>query len=549
MKTKKIITSIGCLGIFMLLINSCNDSLDGTTFFTTDVMSITETLESNPEKFSLYVEMLHKTEFYNSLKSYGNYTCLAPTNTAIRTFLQENFNATTIDELTTEDQIDFLKTIVKFHTLPTARFTSVFIEGRLADTTYTGDFITTSFLAGGGIDGVRINKEVGLDQYDIDTDNGVIHALDGVLSPYIDPVTKVIEARGEHTIFIEALKQTGYYDTFSVIFNESGRKNNFTILAESDVIYNENGINSFQDLVDVVSPGETDYTDSNNALNRFIAYHATESFLYAADFPADSFIATVLPKNAIKSFKSDKELRINETETGVDDTWTSLISEKSNFPAKNGVYHTVDKLLRIFVPNAKYVIFDFGKSLPEFQAGKIPSPQWVEYDDFSDSFRAFPEQRIRILRNTNDAYDGRSVFNMGSATWLEWDTPVLPKGKYELRICGNTGNNGRPIFQAYWDGEPIGSQWDMRQHLGEIGVGWPDEDSITMRNRGYLRGLKVGDNNDPLISTSSYDSRGFGRFIIIDDLLMPEQKSHVFRLETIRSGGIPIDYIEFVPVD
>ncbi|MDO7138646.1 fasciclin domain-containing protein [Algibacter lectus] len=550
MKTKKIINWLGGLCMFMLILNSCNDPLDGTTFFTTDGettdMTISEVLEANPDKFSMYVEILQKTEFYTALRSYGSYTCLAPTNTAIKAFLEERFNVSTVAELTSEEQIEFLKILVKFHTLPTSRTTSSFIEGRLADTTYTGDYLTTSYLLGGGIANVQINKEVGLDQYDIRTNNGTIHALTGVLNPFVDPVTVVMEKAGKHTIFIEALKQTGYYDMFSQYFSETGSKNNFTILAESDAVYAEAGINSFQDLADYISPGDVNYTDELNELNRFMAYHATESFLYSADFPENSFISTILPKNAIKSFKTDKELRINETETGVDDTWTSLISEDSNFPAKNGVYHTVDKLLTIFIPKAKHVIFDFGTGLPEVQAGKIGFNSWFDSTEF-ESLRVFPATRIRILRQSrNAAYDAGTVLNLGSVTWIEFDTPVLPKGKYELRVCGNQGNNGRPIFQTYWDGQPIGSQWDMRSNPSELGIGWPDEDSLELRERGYVRGrADIFDNS----GNSAYDLANWARFIVIDDLLMPEQQSHVLRFETIRSGGIPIDYIEFVPVD
>ena len=168
--------------------------------------------------------------------------------------------------------------------------------------------------------------------------------------------------------------------------------------------------------------------------------------------------------------------------------------------------------------------------------------------------RVFPTgERIRILRQSkNPSYgtpqdNGNTVFNMGGVTWLEWDTPVLPKGKYEVRVCGNTGNNGRPVFQVYWDGQPIGSQWDMRDNLKDVfGSNWADVDSVTMRQGGYVRGLKTTQTNQ---GVTAYDSSGWGRFIVTSDLLCPEQRSHVLRFETIRSGGIPIDYVEFVPVN
>jgi len=551
MKTKKLITWLGSLCLFVLLINSCDDALDGTTFFTTDgdttEMTIIEVLEASPEKFSMYVEILKKTEYYNTFKSYGDYTCFAPTNTAVETFLQEKWNATSIDQLTSEDQMEFLKLLVQFHTLPTRQRTSGFVEGRIPELTYSGDYLTTSFVGGGGIADVTINREAKLDQYDIEANNGVIQALNAVLPPFEEAIPKIMEDTGNYTIFIEALKQTGYYDTFSEIYNENGIRINFTILAESDEIYAENNINSFEDLVSVISPDDSDFEDETNELNRFIAYHAANDFYYSSDFPEEAFISTVLPNNALKSNKLDSELKINETETGENDTWVSLIAAESNLPGKNGVYHTVNKLLNIFIPKATYQLFDFSLT-PSI--GKLSTGKWYGPDEALGPYtnpRTFPEVRVRILQQSSNPSVGYTVWNSGAFTWVEFDTPVLPKGKYEVRLCGNTGNNGRPVFQVYWDGEPIGKQWDMRDNLQDVfGSDWASVDSLTLREGGYVRGFKDIVTN---AGVSAYDSSGWGRFIVTSDLLCPEQKSHVLRLETIRSGGVPIDFVEFVPVD
>ena len=551
MKTNKLITWLGGLFLVMLLVNSCEDSLDGTTFFTTDgetdEMTITEVLEANPEKFSMYVEILKKAEYYNAFKSYGDYTCFVPTNTAVKTFIEEKWNVTSIEELTSEDQIEFLKMVVQFHTLPTRRRTSGFIEGRIDELTFSGDYLTTSFVGGGGIANVTINREAKLDQYDIEANNGVIQGLDAVLPPFIEAIPKIMEDTGKYSIFIEALKQTGYYDEFSKIYDENGVRINFTILAESDEIYSENNINSFADLAAVISPSDSDYTNVNNALNRFIGYHAASDFYYSSDFPDDAFISTILPNNALKSSKLDSELKINETETGVNDTWVSLIAAESNLPGKNGVYHTVNKLLTIFIPKAKYQLFDFTLA-PSI--GKLSTGKWYGPDEDRGPYtnpRMYPENAIRILRQTkNPSYDF-TIFNSGAFTWVEFDTPVLPKGKYEVRVSGNQGNNGRPVFQIYWDGDPIGKQWDMRDNLSDVfGSDWANVDSLTMREAGYVRGFK-----DIVANTgvSAYDNGNFGRFIVTSDLLCPVQQSHVIRLETVRSGGAPIDFVEFVPVD
>ncbi|WP_372755674.1 fasciclin domain-containing protein [Mariniflexile sp.] len=540
MKTNKFITWLGAVVLIMVVSVGCNDDLEDTTFFTSDELTIIQTFESQPETFSAYIEILQKTDFYNALKSYGNYTCFAPTNEAVKAYLMEKFGVESVSQITNPEDIEFLKTLVKFQTIPSGRGTSGFVEGRLADTTFTGDYITTSFLKGGGISNVEINRTVGLEKYDIRATNGLIHIINGVLDPYVDPVPVVIEKAGKHTIFVEALKQTGLYESFSVIFNDFGSKNNFTIMAESDEVFAQEGINSFQDLVDRFSPDDSDFTNPQNDLYRFMAYHATQNFLYSRNFPDDAFVNSYLERNAWKSFKTETELRINETETGTDDTWTSLIMDESNFPAKNGVYHTVNKLFTIFTPKPKHIIFDVVSDQPEYQsrlirAGqKVPSTSW-------EFIRWFPEGNKRYLQQSNRINLNYNILDVGGYSWIEFDTPVLPKGKYEMLISSNGGNNARGIFQVYWDGEPIGSLYNLT--LNTNAKGFPDE--ALMESRGWRHGYKCITNK---AGVSQYDTAGASRFIITKELLCPEQKRHVIRLEAVKAGGSPIDYIEWIPV-
>ncbi|CAH8283506.1 putative surface protein with fasciclin (FAS1) repeats [Mariniflexile fucanivorans] len=541
MKNNKLTTWIGGLALIMLGMIGCDDKLDGSTFFTSGDLTIIQTLESKPETFSLYVEILKKAEFYNAFKSYGKYTCFVPTNEAVKAYIKEKFNVESVSEITNQEDIEFLKILVKFNTIPTTRTTSSFVEGRLPDTTYTGDFITTSFLKGGGISNVEINRTVGLEQYDISASNGIIHATNGVLDPYIDPVPVVMDKAGKHTIFVEALKQTGYYEKFSAIYNEFGSKNNFTILAESDEVYAQEGINTFQDLVESFSPVDTDFTNTQNGLNRYVAYHATLSFLYSRNFPDDAFVSTVLERNTWKSFKTDKELKLNETETGEIETWTSLIINESNYPSKNGVYHTVNKLFTIFTPRPKYVIFDPITSQPEYQSGLVKANTYYPSTAYT-GIRWYPEANLRFLRSTANPSHDYITFSMASLQWYEFDTPVLPKGKYEVTVCGNGGNSARGVYQIYWDGDPIGSVWDARKKAND--VGYPDE--AVMEANGWRPGLKE------LVSSagvSAYDSQTFIRCIITKELLLPEQKSHVLRVASIQAGAIGLDYFEFTPIE
>jgi uncharacterized surface protein with fasciclin (FAS1) repeats len=537
--------TLGIIVVFVIAIFagiSCKDSLDKKTFFTTDKLTVAQRLELSPDTFSMYVEILNKTNYFNAFKSYGNYTCFAPSNDAVLKYITSQWKVTSVAQLTTADQMEALKLIVKFHTMPTRKLTSVFKEGRLADTTYTGDYLTTSFAAGGGIQNVLINKTTKIVRPDLNMDNGVIHVIDRVMDPFIDPVPVVMDKSGKYKIFVQAMKQTGYFSTFSQIYNDIHARKYFTIVAESDSVYKLSNINSFSELAKKFSAGYTDYTNVSNGLNRFVAYHVMSSFFYTSDFPADGFVSTVLTNNAIKSLKSGNILKLNETETGINDTWLSLIVPNSNNPARNGVYHNINGLMDIFVPRAKYIIFDVVSDQPEVQSKAVATSAQVLSTAYQ-YVRWYPEGTHRFLTyatNQTPIALNNNIFDLGGKVWYEFDTPVIPKGKYTLTVCsGNAGNAARGIWQVYWDGQPLGSLMD----LSIATPGWPD--STAMEAKGWRHGLKRVANQ----IGSAYDQRGACRFVVTKELLCPVQQRHVIHFEAAKSGGIPLDYIEWIPVN
>ncbi|WP_161636213.1 fasciclin domain-containing protein [Saccharicrinis fermentans] len=529
--------------LLMLVVGvGCDDGLDDKTFLISEELTIAQTLDASPEKFSTFVEMLHLTGFYTSLQSYGSYTCFVPVNEVLDPYIKERWGVNSVGEITNEEHIEEVKELVKFHTMAKSVGASGLVEGRMPDTTYTGDFLTSSYLLGGGIGNVTINREAKLLQYDIRSDNGYIHSIDNVLTPYSDPVPVVIEKAGKHTIFVEALKKTGLYDDFSVIIGESGNKINYTIFAETDSVFALSGINSFDDLAAKYAE-DSDYEDVNNGLNRFVAYHATASFLYTIDMPEEGYLSTVLEKNAIKVDKLDDVLKINESETGQEiETWVSLVSDYSNYPAKNGVYHTVDTLMDIFIPKAKHILFDPVSEQPEVISKTVRNKNKVTADAYQDVDWYPSSNTNRFLAGSSYKNLNWNIFDLGGCVWYEFKTPILAKGKYEFLICANGGNNARGKFQVYWDDEPIGSIYDLTTKGANIG--YPD--SIAMEANGWRMGLESITNKN---GDKQSDQANTLRRVVTRELLCPEQKRHTIKLVAVKSGGIPLDYFEFIPVD
>ena len=529
-----VVSTAMLLGILL----SCEDKLQNTTYYVSDELTIIQTLDQSPELYSTYIALLKKVGFYTSLHSYGSYTCLVPPNAVLDPYIKERWGVNSVDELVTEEQLKEVNELVRFHTVAKARTTASYVEGRMPDTTYTGDFLTTSYLEGKGKGNIMINREAKFIDYDISANNGIIHSIDAVLTPYSDAIPKTMEKRGKHTIFVEALKLTGLDSLLSILNNSSGGKQNYTVLAESDSVFALSGINTIEDLIAEVADS-SDFKNETNGLYRFMAYHAASTFMYSADFPEEAFISTVLPKNAWKINKTLKELKINYTESIGD--WISLVIENSNIPAKNGVYHTIDTVMNIYVPEAKHIIFDVVSDQPEYQAKLIASHEQVTSDFWQNINWYPPTQTTRYLQMSKNINLNYNVMDESPACiYYEYKTPIIPKGKYEFLICSNGGNSARGIVQVYWDGNPIGSVYDLRTKASS--VGFPD--SAAMELNGWRNGYKwitnaAGDN--------AYDN-GKMRRIITKELLCPEQGEHWVRMVFVKSGNFPLDYFEWIPV-
>lgn len=525
------LVSLALTCVLSVAILSCKDSLEGSTFYTTDDLTLLEMLEADLDSYSEYLEILEKTGYDEALRSYGSYTCFVPTNTAVKCYIQETWGVKSVSELTAEEQIEALQTIVRFHTLPTKEWTSSFSEGRLDDTTFSGDFLTTSFLKGGGISEVLINREAGLVDYDIEADNGVLHSIDKMLDPFVDGVATVMQEAGTHTIFVEALKQTGLFDSINNLSTK------YTVIAESDSIFALSGIYSFEDLVASKSPGDSNYESENNDLNEFVGYHIINGFYYSSDF-STGYLSTLADGEAIDVEKTEDALKFNEE----DGSYLSLVSVSSNYPAKNGVYHTVDTVMDIFTPSASYVIWDPVNDQDEYATGECSNGTKYSQDAF-DNIYWYPEDYLcRSLKNSSYPTYNYTTWDMnGSITYIEFTTPILPVGQYDFFVCAKRGNS-RGEFQFYWDGEPIGSIYDLKVSADDIGF----PDSTTMETYGWRHGLEwITDKN----GNTQYDSETFFRFHITDELLCSEQKRHVIKMLRLASGGCPIDYFEWIPVE
>src|SRR5690242_5026891 len=134
------------IGLFgtVLAIPGCR-KIDYSMTTTADV-NIVGYLDKYPDSFSLFRQILDRTETADFLNAYGSYTCFAPTNSGVQAWLTK-IGAASVDAA----DINKLKDMVKFHLLTDTITTAAFRDGKLPVPTMFGQFLVTGVSNEGGV--------------------------------------------------------------------------------------------------------------------------------------------------------------------------------------------------------------------------------------------------------------------------------------------------------------------------------------------------------------------------------------------------------------
>ena len=314
------ITSIG--------LASCNPEPDESDLFTATGETAADFIKRKAELTS-FDYILSRVRLDRNLSSYGEYTCFAPTNDAIKLYLDSLWNDPEaviphngMENNSLEGLSDSLCNDIAMYHLAAGVHNTIEMGGAGGSVaTMLGRPVQTS----GAIDSlgrVTIEKLAVIIEPDSLVTNGIVHVLNRVIPRSTRLIADELDRHEDYSIFMEALKATGLVDSLTKTkknekYTITDRNDTdgsrlytpeecliaYTIFAEPDVVLAENGINSFDDLVryaneqyasaegwydmltekglwnnekqeyvKTVSTG-TDYTNRNNALNMFVSYH------------------------------------------------------------------------------------------------------------------------------------------------------------------------------------------------------------------------------------------------------------------------------------
>lgn len=351
------------LALGVAALTSCSEQIDDSNLYTFTGQTVIDYLRSDSTltdiaKISDYAGMSDR------LSAYGTYTCFAPTNKALETYIDSLYNDvkstnhnglyagevgdSVMNRLWKSEKRDSLcKDIIEAHVTGQKKTTNDFLTGAditmMGGNTHTPKYQNNEITIDGTTHFVKIDQEV---------ENGVVHIIDRLFYRSTNFIIDEMEAMGSYTIWVEALKKTGIDKLLQETERTTGIswftidpetkypyaeyptkcKVGFTVFAEPDAVLKSNGINSFEDLAEranaeykdcadwysyvqdnsdkiSISTGN-DYTNQWNAVNMFIRYHilkyalSTDKLVYSynelKDMPVYEYVRTMLPGTMFK---------------------------------------------------------------------------------------------------------------------------------------------------------------------------------------------------------------------------------------------------------
>lgn len=298
--------------------SSCKEDIDESNLYTFTGETIEGFLTSHSDQFSNFNYVLSRIGYDKILSAYGTYTCFAPRNEALMSYVDSLYDDMTNKDLPhngmtqrgLEGLTDSLcQDIALFHLLGT-EVMSVYMNGMTVKT-FLGRDISMSFDS--LTTTIAINRDAHIDSVDVDLENGVLHVIDHVITRSNNLVAGEMATHTDlFSIFTQALKATGLADSLSAQRREDYNPEEeypvdddhgfyvpercemgYTIFAETDEAFRSMGINSLDDLIAyaaeqygnstdwydyarkngiTISKG-SDYLNPWNVLSMFVRYH------------------------------------------------------------------------------------------------------------------------------------------------------------------------------------------------------------------------------------------------------------------------------------
>ncbi|NII27983.1 fasciclin domain-containing protein [Pseudoflavitalea sp. X16] len=550
MKVYKLIATISMLVVITLLASHCNKTSIKET--TSEDPNILEYLEKDSTgNFTSLVTMINKVKYGSFLNAYGSYTLFAPTNTAIAAYLQK-IGKSSVDQLSAEE----IKAILNFHILEEKVLTADFNDGKLNSITMYGQFLVTGVVNRDGSSYFVVNRQATITSSNIQVGNGVIQVIDQVLIPTVKTIAQLVEEDAAYSIFAEALKETGLYDTLNK--NNAGVSGSwYTLIAETNSALSDSGFTTYANLKSKYC-NTGDPKNPADSLHLYVAYHILPDVKYLADIVMSGSHATLAPLEVITNKLVNSKLLVNDDEYAtidgtVHEQGVELDQPNSDMSATNGVVHRALAHIPLKIRKPFPVYWDLCATVPELtRLSSIyrKKTYLFDYGDGNTLADVKWEKSCLKYRNGVTGYlgdywqlglgtSGSNTDNLGSCSsnsWIEFTTPLLVKGKYKVWVGYFTQNTGKVVnVQTLFDSVPLTSALvQFHQKISSVNVA----DEATLEALGWKWWA----------GASKKSGSTAARMVGVVDVAATGRHKIRFQLVSGSNSDCNLDMVHFIPV-
>jgi len=437
--------------------------------------TIYDYLKQNEKDFSSFIAILKAGELDMTLSAYNpngiNYTLFAPDNKAVDAFLKSGSPFTSLDALLKDKA--YAKALARYHVVNLSASTYEFPFGTFSEPTLSGDCLKVNFIMGKDTIYYKINNQAPVSRANVEVSNGYVHVISKMLTPITQNSYNWLKNNPSFSILAAAMQATNYnsiIDKDMKDVKETLRP--FTVLAEPDAVFKKRGINNLEDLAKLISPNSTDYTNSNNPLNKFVGYHIltesrflnelqgrTTNYTTFADIPLT--INGLGLDIVINKGKEVFDQIIQNGDTTIID-YVSLDYDASNVLTQSGAIHFIDQILKPQTPSRSIVTYEF-----------YDEPELVEYRRKGGSYLIENEKLMTNVKWTGSKLYYVKSFDESERAWskdflqidgdftISYQVPKIIQGKYNVFLGADAFNVANALVEMYVDDTKFGGLIDL----------------------------------------------------------------------------------------
>lgn len=465
---------IAVILIFIVSQFSCVETEIEAGFEDQERMTIYDYLVAKKDSFSSFLSILEAGGIARTLSAYNpeglGYTLFLPDNSAVSQFIEESDQYATLEDLLNDAA--YVSALSRYHVVNMGIESNDFPFGALPEYTLSDDFLTVGFILEADTAYYKINNQAPVIQPNIELSNGFIHVISSTLIPITYTTYGWLEQNQGYSIFKEAVDLTGLREELDVnIKIQTYDVRPFTLLAEHDTVLNKHQVYSLDDLKNLISPDDQDYTNPLNPLYNFIAYHVLVESMFLEDFVDRATNYTTYSEIPLLIDGTGLDIIINKGKEVFDtiiqtpDTtiidYLSFDYDASNVLTQSGVIHFIDHIMKQQTPSKATQTFEFYNE-PLFNEYRQEVGAYIIEDSTALQVIKYYGTDLFFIQDeeSSQAWSDDYLFLDGDFT-ISYTVPRMVQGMYTVFLRADAFSQMNALIEIFVDGKKLGGLIDL----------------------------------------------------------------------------------------